>query len=740
MTAPSSDTVFHVSCPPGIARLLKIELDSLGLESVESPSAGVEVKGSLEDAYRACLWSRVATRVLWPIARFPAANEEALYEAVREIPWEDHLAIDSTLVVDGRTVRSAITHSHFASLKVKDGVVDRLRDRFGQRPSVDLQNPDLRINLYLFQDEATISVDLSGHGLHRRGYRQSGHQAPIRENLAAAILMQAGWQKIEGPLLDPMCGSGTFLVEGALMAAGIAPGIFRRQFGFQGWLKHEEDVWMRVRSEAERIRNPIGRPIIGYDQDPEAVALAKRHASRAGVGEFVLVEQRGLSSLAGMQVPAPGLLVTNPPYGKRMGEINQVRGLYGTLGERLKGRFPGWMVALFTGNPELCSAVRLRPRRSYVLDNGGIESKLVLYKMDSRGAAGELGERQEQSGGTLRYGSYEPTQDTAGDGENWRDEGSGTDSVGMFENRLRKNVRHFGRWARRQEIDCFRVYDADLPDFPFAVDLYSGADCRYAHVQVYERDQMDETKLAAGIEAVESVLEIPTGDVILKIRKRQRGDAQYERMADEGQEVVVDEKPARFYVNLTDYLDTGLFLDSRMVRSLIREKADGARFLNLFGYTGTATVHAALGGASSTTTVDLSNTYLDWARRNFDLNGIEGEAHQFVRADCLAWIQPATPSATERYDLIYLDPPTFSNSTSMDVSFDVQRDHVDLIERCLSLMTDKGTLIFSCNKKGFKLEVDAAEGFQVRNWSGETLPKDFERRRAFHHCYAFERE
>lgn len=723
--------MFHVSCPPGIARLLGIELEKLGLESVRSPSAGVDLKGPLENAYRACLWSRLATRVLWPIARFPAANEDSLYDGVREIPWEDHLGIDSTFVVDGRTVRSAITHSHFASLKVKDAVVDRLRERFDRRPSVDLHNPDLRINLYLFQDEATIAIDLSGHGLHRRGYRQRGHEAPIRENLAAAILMQAGWPNVEGPLLDPMCGSGTFLIEGALMAAGIAPGIARERFGFHGWLKHEEETWRRVRSEAERAPTPIGRHIVGYDRDPEAIALAKRHASRAGVGEFILVEQKELSSLARMESQSPGLLVTNPPYGKRMGEMNQVRGLYGTLGERLKGQFPGWMVAVFTGNSELCSAVRLRPRRSYAFDNGGIESKLVLYKMDSRQGR-DSGETQGQVAPPGLSGRAGDTESGRGE-RDFVAEDSATDGVEMLANRLRKNVRHLGRWARRQKIDCFRVYDADLPDYPFAVDLYQGTDARCAHVQVYERDDLDDAKLASGVEAAESVLEIPAGGVILKTRKRQRGDAQYERVAEEGQEVVVDETPARFCVNLTDYLDTGLFLDNRMVRARIRDRADGARFLNLFGYTGTATVHAALGGAESTTTVDLSNTYLDWARRNLTLNGIEGDPHQLVSADCLTWLD----SASEQYDLIYLDPPTFSNSTSMDASFDVQRDHVDLIEGCLSLLSEKGTLIFSCNRKGFELKINARDGLRIRNWSGETLPKDFERRRAFHHCYVF---
>ncbi len=733
-----------MSCPPGLARLLKIELDSLGFESTGSPSAGANLKGSIEDAYRACLWSRVATRLLWPIARFPAPNEDALYDGVRKIPWEDHLDVDATLVVDAHTVRSTITHSHFAALKVKDAVVDRLRDRFGHRPSVDLQDPDLRINLYLYQNEATVAIDLSGHGLHRRGYRQAGHEAPIRENLAAAILMQAGWPDIEGPLLDPMCGSGTFLVEGGLMAADVAPGLLRQRFGFEGWLKHDVGAWKRLRIEAEGKRRTIGRPIVGYDVDPEAVALAKRHASRAGLGEFILVEQHDLSSMTDLDSQVPGLLATNPPYGKRMGELDEVRGLYATLGEKLKEGFAGWMVALFTGNSELGSAVRLRPRRSYVFDNGGIESKLLLYKMDARRGrssadnSGDGLESKQSGAGEKASPSIRDLRSPLRTGRRGEVDfiaRSSADGVEMFANRLRKNLRHFGKWARRQGIDCFRVYDADLPDFPFAVDIYSGSDCRCALVQVYEGERLDEGKLGAGIEAVGTELEIPANDVIMKRRRRQRGDAQYDRVANEVREVVVEEGPARFCVNLTDYVDTGLFLDNRMVRDLIRNRADGVRFLNLFGYTGTASVHAALGGAVSTTTVDLSNTYLDWARRNLSLNGFDDDAHGFVRADCLTWPQ----SAMERYDLIYLDPPTFSNSKAMDVSFDVQRDHVDLIEQSLRLLSDRGTLLFSCNRNRFELKMEAREGLRIQNLSGATLPKDFERRRAYHHCYVLKK-
>lgn len=697
--------------------------------------------GTIKDAYRVCLWSRLATRVLWPIARFPARDAQSLYDGVRDVPWEDHLGVDRTVVVDARAVRSNLTHTHFAALKVKDALVDRFRDLTGRRPSVDLRNPDVRINLYVFRNEATLSIDLSGHGLHQRGYRQAGHEAPVRENLAAALLMQAGWPTLEGPLLDPMCGSGTFIVEGALMAAGIAPGLIRKRFGFQAWSKHSPTVWEKVRSEAEAERRPIGRPIVGYDVDQESVSLAKRHASRAGVGELVLIEQRDMASLSGLERLEPGLVITNPPYGKRLGKGSRIDRLYAELGERLKTGFPGWSVGVFTGNPELCSNLRLRPRRSYSFDNGGIESKLLLYRMDSRKREIEESGRQRQeahlrqgsggqAGGRRRGDASPRSGETPSVRANVRMTSSAS-SVEMFANRLRKNARHFGKWARRQKISCYRVYDADLPDFPFAVDQYSGADGRWAHVQVYESAQLDETRIETSVHMIESVLEIPAGNVIVKTRRRQRGYAQYDRLSDEGQEVVVEETPARFLVNLRDYLDTGLFLDNRLIRSQIGGMAEGTRFLNLFGYTGSATVHAALGGAAETTTVDLSNSYLDWARRNLDLNDVEGSAHTLVRDDCLAWLE----TASSPYDLIFLDPPTFSNSTSMTTSFDVQRDHADVIVQAANLLSSDGSMIFSCNRKGFRLDAALREAYGVRDLSASTLSKDFERRRMYHHCY-----
>ena len=307
--------------------------------------------------------------------------------------------------------------------------------------------------------------------------------------------------------------------------------------------------------------------------------------------------------------------------------------------------------------------------------------------------------------------------------------------VEMFANRLRKNLRHLGKWARRESVTCYRVYDADLPEYALAIDLYEG----WAHVQEYAAPPTvdlgrAEDRLKEAMAAIPEVLAIPPGQVALKVRRRQKGLAQYERQGVTGELRVVHEGGLRFWVNLTDYLDTGVFLDHRPIRAMIRGLAHGGRFLNLFAYTGTATVYAAAGAAASTTTVDMSSVYLDWARRNMALNGFaEGPTHRFVRADCLAWL--ATPHP-ERYHLIFLDPPTFSNSKRMGArTFDVQRDHAALIRAAAGLLARGGVLLFSNNFRHFKMNRAALAGLMIEDVTAATIPQDFQRNPRIHTCW-----
>jgi 23S rRNA (guanine2445-N2)-methyltransferase / 23S rRNA (guanine2069-N7)-methyltransferase len=720
---------FFAAAPKGLEALLAGELRAMGAVEVVEGRAGVSFQGPLLLAYRACLWSRFANRVLLPLTNFPAPTPEALYHGVREIPWAEHLDAEGTLAVDFHTDQSQITHSQFGALKVKDALVDQFRDAFGIRPSVAKREPDLRINVYLRRDKARLSLDLSGESLHRRGYREEGTLAPLKENLAAAILALAGWPEIAaagGPLVDPMCGSGTLPIEGALMAGDVAPGLLRRHFGFLGWKRHDAAAWEELLIEArQRRENGLRRlpPIIGYDADSTAVRYALANVDRAGLRGLVHIEKRDLREA---QPPredgAPGLLAANPPYGERLGEEQALVSLYTCLGEIFRTRFPGWHGAVFTGNPRLAMRLGSRPAAAYNLYNGPIECSLLL----------------------LPPAPTEPRREAAAV-RVIAEAGSGAE---MLANRLRKNLKNLGRWARQAGICCYRLYDADLPEYAVAVDLYSGAGGeRWAHVQEYEAPATVDSgkaqeRLRQALTVIPEILEMPPEHLFFKVRRRQKGAAQYGKMAAAGRFFEVLEGDCRLLVNFTDYLDTGLFLDHRTTREMIGRLAAGKSFLNLFGYTGAATVHAAAGGAAATVTVDMSRTYLDWARRNLELNGFAPQTHQLVTADCLEWLEREIRGGrpNRRFGLIFLDPPTFSTSKKMgSATFDVQRDHVAVIRKTAQLLEPGGILIFSTNFRKFKMDKDALTELALEDITRKTIPRDFERNPRIHQCWRISR-
>ncbi|MDH3310982.1 MAG: bifunctional 23S rRNA (guanine(2069)-N(7))-methyltransferase RlmK/23S rRNA (guanine(2445)-N(2))-methyltransferase RlmL [Gammaproteobacteria bacterium] len=706
---------FFATCPKGIESLLAEELRHLGAEMVKETRAGVAFEGMLAIGYRACLWSRLASRILLPLTSFPASTPEDLYAGIQSISWKEHLDPAGTMAVDFTTSQSAITHSHYGALKVKDAIVDQLRDEFSIRPSVDTARPDLRVNVYLLRDKATVSLDLSGESLHRRGYRTKTVQAPLKENLAAAILLRANWPAIAregGMLVDLMCGSGTLLIEGAMLTADIAPGLAREYFGFLRWKQHDAAVWTGLLDEARQRREtglPQLPPIHGYDHDPLAIRAARDNIRRAGLGNLILAQQRELNACTPEEA-ATGLVVANPPYGERLGPGSELPALYTEIGTQLKKWFPGWRAAVFTGNPDLGKVMGLRAGKMHTLYNGAIQCKLLHFEITPENTVGERAPKPFE----IRPGS----------------------SAEMFANRLRKDLQHFGRWARRQEIFAYRLYDADLHEYNLAVDVYE-SDRRYVHVQEYEApDTIDPNKarqrLQHALGVIPVVLEIPREQMFFKVRKRQKGGAQYEKHGETGEFHEVREGPARFLVNFTDYLDTGLFLDHRDTRVMLAEQAKGKSFLNLFGYTGTATVRAALGGAVSTTTVDMSYTYLDWAQRNFELNKLPGNKHELIQADVQVWLKE---NRQRRYGLIFLDPPTFSRSKRMEDTLDVQRDHAALISDTAAMLAPGGILIFSTNLRRFKIDLEALAGLTVEDITRKTIPKDFERDVKIHQCF-----
>lgn len=706
-------TAYFATCPKGMEYLLRDELAALGAREVREALAGVHFSGTLETAYRACLWSRLASRVLLPLAEFDAATDDALYAGVQTIAWSQHLAAHATLAVDAHTAQSKLTHSQFIAQRVKDAVVDQFRQQGGTRPGVDTDEPDVRLNLHLKRDRATLSLDLAGSPLHRRGWRELQGEAPLKENLAAAILLRARWMEVYaqgGALVDPMCGSGTLLIEAALMAADVAPGWRRDYYGFLGWQQHDIALWRglldEARQRAEAGLTQLRACFFGSDLDPRMVQTAKRNAQEAGVAGFLQLEKRDVAHLAPPAGVERGLVVTNPPYGERLGERAAMPVLYRTLGERLRTQFPGWRAAVLVGDVELGRALGLAAEKKYALYNGALETPLYTFEIRALDAAPR--ERKPLS-----------------------------DGAQMLKNRLEKNLKHLRKRLSREGIACYRAYDQELPEYAAAIDIYAeDGGAPWLHIQEYRapasvpvetaRVRLREIARVAG-----EVFDVPRERIALKTRERGKGGSKYGQFDQRGEFVEVNEGGLRFLVNLTDYLDTGLFLDHRLVRARLRELAAGKRFLNLFAYTASASVYAAAGGAKDTTSVDLSATYLEWASKNLALNGFTGEKHRLMQVDALNFLK----QDRGHYGLIYVDPPTFSNSKRAE-DFDVQRDHVALLEACGEHLVNDGVIVFSNNFRRFKLDTEAlAERFVIEDWSAPSIPFDFARHADIHGCW-----
>ncbi|WP_071871119.1 bifunctional 23S rRNA (guanine(2069)-N(7))-methyltransferase RlmK/23S rRNA (guanine(2445)-N(2))-methyltransferase RlmL [Atopomonas hussainii] len=711
----------YLTCPKGLEHLLEAEAAELGLSATQGRLAGVAGQGSLEVAYRLCLWSRLANRVLMVLNRLSVSNPEDLYLQLREMPWEEHVDGGGSIAVEFTGGGSGFDNTHFGALKVKDAIVDRFRAKVGKRPSVNKQQPDLRVHVHLERGQASVSLDLSGHSLHQRGYRLQQGAAPLKENLAAAILLRSNWPAMakEGKaLVDPMCGSATFLIEAAMMAADMAPNLKRTHWGFSGWLGHVPALWQRLHDEAQaraqagRLQEPLW--IRGYEADPRLIGPARANIERAGLVDWIKVYQGELASFA----PSPdknqtGLVVCNPPYGERLGDTASLVYLYQHLGERLRASCEGWQAAIFTGAPELCKRMGIRSHKQYALFNGPLPCKLVL--MDLTPERYVLERKADNSS------TEAPTAAALSEGAQ------------MFANRLKKNQRTLGKWAKRENISCYRLYDADMPEYALAVDVYG----EQIHVQEYAAPKsVDEAKaqqrLTDALTAIPPTLGVNPNKVYMKRRERQSGKRQYEKQDSSGNFIEVQEGQARLLINLTDYLDTGLFLDHRPMRLRIAREAAGKQFLNLFCYTGTATVHAAVGGARNTTSVDLSGTYLDWARRNLALNGFS-DKHKLVQSDVVQFLE----QDRGEYDLIFIDPPTFSNSKRMQGVFDVQRDHARLLELAMARLAKGGVLYFSNNFRKFQLDDALSQRYVVQDISAQTLDEDFKRNPKIHRAWRF---
>jgi len=370
---------FFAPCPRGLESVLAAELAHLGGEAVAPAEGGVGFAGPIDLVYRANLESRIASRILWRVAQGSCRNEDDLYRFAHGVDWRRHFDVGRTLRVDVAATRSPLHSIEFATLRIKDAICDRFRADSGKRPSVDKQRPDVRVHAYLFGREATLYLDTSGEALFKRGWRRDTDAAPLRENLAAGLLALAGW--VPGtPLLDPMCGAGTIAIEAAMLAADVAPGLWRT-FGFQKLAWYDGPTWQRVRQRAhDRIRAaPAARSIFASDLDPRVVAQCRSNAKAANVGEWIEVSEADVLT---RPAPAPaGLLIANPPYGVRLDDAHKLAAFYPKLGDALKGRFAGWTACFLTGDPRLPKLIGLKPSRRTPLYNGAIECRLFRFEI-----------------------------------------------------------------------------------------------------------------------------------------------------------------------------------------------------------------------------------------------------------------------------------------------------------------------------------------------------------------------
>lgn len=710
-----------VRCPRHLEDLLAAELEALGLTRLRQRAGGVQVGAELRQAAAICIYSRIASRVLWPLAAFPAADADALHAGVARLDWASILREGATLAVGFDGTSRELRHTGFAAQRVKDAVVDVLRTARGSRPDVDVRRPGLRLQGVLHRERLTLYLDLAGTALHRRGWRDDGGEAPVKENLAAGLLLRAGWTTGEqGWLADPLCGSGTLLVEGALIAAGVAPGVLRERFGFEAFAAAPEGLRAELEAALPPPRGPVR--LFGRDADAGQVERTRQHLQRAGAGtrfeaEIDLAVER-LEQLEALPQPL-AMVVANPPYGARMEEA----GVLPALGRLLQQHAAGSRVAILAGQgrgPD--GRPTGRPDEALTrLDLAGLERHPCRNgPLDARMLTGRI----EGTSGTVPV------------------DAAALEQAGMFANRVRKNAQRLGRWARRHGIEAWRLYDRDLPEYALVVDRYGDVLC----VQEFRAPAtVDPVMAARRRDAALAVLAEAAGvapDAIhFRERRRQRPEEQYGVRDRRAEERIVAEEGARFRVNLSDYLDTGLYPDSRGVRRHLREAFDergGGRFLNLFAYTGTATVQAALGGAGASVSVDLSRTYLDWMLRQFELNDLDPVAHRRVRSDVLEWL--TGPGRDEEpFEVILLDPPTFSNSARTQHDLDIQRDQGRLLDAALALLVPEGELVLVVHARRFRLQWTPPPGFRCDEITRRTLDEDCARGHPAHRSWSIRR-
>ena len=757
----SQELEFFATCPKGFEKLLAQELEGLHIKKVRPLGGQVAFYGSLADAYRVCLWSRLTSRVILVLDRVGAATSDALYEDLSHIAWEDHIGPHATIAVSAHGTNDQLRNTNFIAVRTKDAIVDRLAAKRGSRPMVNTLAPDVTIVVRVSRNRATIGIDLAGEALFKRsltgGRGPAREFAPLRLDYAAALLYLQAQTAASASLFSPDAplpallfpGAGALAQEAAGMALDVAPGILRARWGMTGWAGHDDDAWQDLLAEAdERAEKGQERQITLYAADPRPKAK-----------EAVLYTLRAGGLKADVQfLPASELLKHAEHFTGVVADLSWTKeeptlqgSAYATL-----GLFAGQASTLLTSDTNTDTVLRATPSQTLSVYVGNSIATVRSYPAanaeDSIDGAAKTADAPANNS--------EPSSVPAGPTVMVNNQPVSVlvPASDQFAARLTKVAKLRAKWARKNDVSCYRVYDADLPDYAVSIDIYKGATKPTTWLQISEYAASKEIdpdlakrRLLDVLALAPRILGVPSSNVNLRTRTRAKGGSQY---SDEGsaadnsrkEMLLIDEGGLLFEVNFASRLDCGIFLDHRDTRAEIRElmKSAGAAksFLNLFAYTGTATCYAADGGALHSTTVDLSKPSLEWAKRNMKRNGFDGEEHEFVQADVLSWITEMRHTKN-RWNVIFCDVPTFSNSSRMrQSSFDVQRDHAELIIGISRLLTRGGVAIFSCNLRTFKPDVEKIQraGVDIEDITSETIPEDFSRNQKIHHAYKISRK
>ncbi|WAI11562.1 MAG: bifunctional 23S rRNA (guanine(2069)-N(7))-methyltransferase RlmK/23S rRNA (guanine(2445)-N(2))-methyltransferase RlmL [Buchnera aphidicola (Macrosiphum albifrons)] len=651
----------------GTEKLLEKELLSLGAKNIKIINGGIYYESNDLLLYKSLMWSRIASRIYLCIRKFTIKNSDDLYHHVYNINWTEFFHINNTFLVNFKGTNEIIRNSLFGALITKDAIVDQFQKKYSSRPNVNLIEPDIRVKVLLLNNNILhVMLDLSGESLNKRGYREFCNSTPIKENLGTAIVLSSGWKE-NTPMIDPMCGSGTLLIEAAMIASDRAPGLKRLKWGFQSWRKYNKNIWKEVVKEAEErfkigIKKYLKNYFIGYDYNSEIIKKAKINALNAGVLKIIQFSTKNLNDLKNIyNKEQVGIILTNPPYGERSQTESQLVGLYTQLGIVSKKYFKNWKLSIFSSSIFLLKFLQMQSHEEFSFRNGSLNCFQKNFSI------------------FLKNSNLKQNE---------------------FKDRLNKNFKKLKKWANLEKLECFRVYNADLPNYNIIIDIYH----QWIVIQEYKAPKLINynkafKRLCHAIYYAKKILSIPINNIILKTRKKNKNKTQYKKLFNSNNFITIKEYHAKFLVNLTDYLDTGLFSDKRLVRKLLGTMAKGKDFLNLFSYTGTATVYAGLGGANSTTSVDISNTYIKWSMRNMSLNNLTGSQHRFIQSDCLTW----TKKTNQKFDLIFINPPTFSNSKKMQQDFDLTRDYLDIIINLKRILRYDGYIIFSSSTRNFEI-------------------------------------